>query len=85
MTLFDLMYRLICRLFENWCFLIGSVYFIAGSYPEPEEEGDEEDEESGKLPKVSGPTFSKKTNNNSSSSSVSEGLRKPIVGDEDLY
>ena len=27
-------------LFENFCFLIGSAYFVAGSYPE-DEEGDD--------------------------------------------
>jgi hypothetical protein len=31
-----------CRLFENICFLLGSAYFVSGSYPEEEGNGHED-------------------------------------------
>lgn len=62
----------ICRLFENVCFLIGSAYFVSGSYAEIEDD-DDVDAEHGHGP-------AKKAKKN-----LSDDLNTPFIENNDRF
>jgi hypothetical protein len=68
------------RFFENICFLIGSAYFVSGSYPEDED--DDEDDEAAVAADSGSSGLYKTFSSTSSSSSSKAKAKKSLFGNK---